>query len=59
MKPGNRHASEMVPNHTKYLLWKMRDWTNVYLLITSSLSARLQEGFFILSTRSVEKNIQR
>lgn len=25
-KPGNRHVNEMVPNHTKQMLWKMREW---------------------------------
>lgn len=25
-KPGNRHVYEMVPNHTKQMLWEMREW---------------------------------
>ena len=30
----------------------MRDWINVYFMITLSLSARLQEGFFVLKIGS-------
>jgi hypothetical protein len=44
MKPGNRQFIDMVPIHTKRLLWKMGERFG-----SSCLSAIAQKGFFFFT----------
>ena len=46
MKPGNRHENEMVPNHTKLLLWKMREWMTVIFKNNLHPFCSFAEGVF-------------
>lgn len=46
MKPGNRQFIEMVPIHTKRLLWEMGE-----RIKSLCLSAILQKGFFFYPKR--------
>lgn len=51
MKPGNRQCNdiEMVPIHTKQMLWQMRERD----LILLCLSAYLREGIFEFKFKEV------
>lgn len=54
MKPGNRHENEMVPNHTKRKLWKMREWFANYCVYPSALF--LSRGVFILEWECIQND---